>query len=171
MFQSSDNPPASHHLRLGRWSETFACYAITKCLAYRRPILAAEAPAQVILSSFDYLRRIQEIRLLGFCIMPDHYHALFFLVGGKSLSEIMSSVGKYTANRINALFRWRGQLWEEGFYDHRCRNEDDIDERLLCIEHNPVRAELASVAEQWPFSSAHPSHVCLLDRDWYASVR
>jgi putative transposase len=173
MCPSSDNnrPPHAKNLREGRWSETFACYAVAKCLARRKPILSEPAPAEIILSSLNYLREAGAIRLLSFCIMPDHYHAVLFLVGRLSLSQVMNSLGKFTARRLNALLCRQGQFWEEGFFDHRCRDDDDIEDRMTYIEHNPVRAELVMKAEDWPFSSAHPLQSRLLDRDWYAQVR
>jgi putative transposase len=167
----TNRPPHAKNLREGRWSETFACYAVAKCLARRRPILAEPAQAGIILASLSYLRETETIRLLSFCIMPDHYHVVFFLVGRQPLSEVMGSLGKYTARRLNQLFHHQGQFWEEGFFDHRCRNEDDIEDRMTYIEHNPVRAELVTKAEDWLFSSAHPSQASLLDRDWYARMR
>jgi putative transposase len=173
MCPPSEEDALSHakHLRTGRWSETYACYAIAKCPARREPILADSAAAQIILSSLTYLRESDAIRLLAFCIMPDHYHALLFLVGRRSLSDVMSSLGKYTARRLNALFRRQGQFWEEGFFDHRCRDDDDIEDRMTYIEHNPVRAGLVARSEDWSFSSAHPSQRDILDRDWYAQVK
>ena len=161
----------AENLRVGRWSETFGCYAIAKCLARREPILAEPGPAGIILSSLKYLREIGEVRLLAFCVMPDHYHALIFLTGHKSLSGVMSSLNKFTAKRLNGLLSRRGEFWQEGFYDHRCRDEDDIEDRMTYIEHNPVRAGLVGLPENWPFSSAHPLHVTLLDRNWYAQMK
>jgi putative transposase len=173
MCHPSENrsDPHGSFLRAGRWSETLACYAVTKCVARREPLLAEPAPAQLVLSSLRYLRTSGQIRLLAFCIMPDHYHMVLFLTGHKSLSDVMGSLGKYTARRLNQLLHRRGEFWEEGFYDHRCRDESDIEDRMIYIEHNPVRAGLAVQAEDWPFSSAHPPHGSLLDRDWYARVR
>jgi putative transposase len=167
----NDRPPHAKNLREGRWSEQFACYAIAKCLARRRPILAERLPAEIILESLNYLRENGVIRLLSFCIMPDHYHAVFFLVGRQSLSEVMASLGKHTARRLNVLFRHRGQFWEEGFFDHRCRDDDDIEDRITYIEHNPVRACFVAKAEDWLFSSANASQAHTLDRDWYAQNR
>lgn len=170
-------PPEKNHkphasaLRAGRWSEPFACYAITKCLETRRALLAKPEPAELILSSFDYLRKSDEIRVLAFCIMPDHYHILMFLIGSTSLSDLMKSIGKYTARRLNRMFRCHGQLREDGFHDHRCRNEDDIADRLSYIELNPVRAELVKKPEDWPFFSAHPSQARFLDRHWYGRMK
>ena len=123
------------------------------------------------MSSLKYLREAGAIRLLSFCIMPDHFHAVWFLVGRQSLSEVMGSLGKYTARRLNSLLHRQGQFWEEGFFDHRCRDENDIEDRITFIEHNPVRAELVAKAEDWLFSSAHKSQRGLLDRDWYAEMK
>ncbi len=164
------NEPHARFLRAGRWSEQYGCYAITKNPEIRLPLLAESEPAELILSSFDYLRKVGEIRLLAFCIMPDHYHVLMFLVGDLSLSDVMRSVGKYTARRLNRMFNRRGQFWQDGFYDHRCRDNDDILDRLTYIENNPVRAGLADKPEQWPFSSARPEQGGRLDRDWYMEV-
>jgi len=163
--------PHSENLRVGRWSEKLACYAVTKNLARRQAILAAPSPAGIILSSLQHLRAAGEIRLSAFCIMPDHYHAVMFLVGSRSLSEVMGSLGKFTARRLNRLFGREGAFWEEGFYDHRCRDEDDIEDRTSYIEHNPVRAGLVATAADWEFSSAHPSNRLILDHDWYARVK
>jgi REP element-mobilizing transposase RayT len=163
--------PHASTLRTGRWSETFGCYAITKCPRIREPALAQNAPAELILSSLDHLRKTGLIRLLAFCIMPDHYHVLMFLTSNTPLSDLIRSVGKYTARRLNQMFNRSGQFWEEGFYDHRCRSEEEIEDRMCYIEHNAVRAELVEKAEDWPYSSAHPSQARLLDRDWYAEMK
>jgi putative transposase len=168
---SNDRDPQSLKLRLGRFSEPFACYAITKCVENRRRVLAAPQPAELICSSLDYMRRSGDIRILAFCIMPDHYHLLAFLVSKKPLSEVMSSVGKFTGLRLNRVLGSHGRFWQEGYFDHRCRDEDEIEESMGYIEHNPVRATLVERASQWPYSSAHPLQERLLDRDWYAKVR
>ena len=59
---------------------------------------------------------------------------------------------RYT-RRINFSKGWRGHLWQERF------SSFVMDERYLfaCvryIENNPVRAELVTSPEQWPWSSA-----------------
>ncbi|MCH8047165.1 MAG: transposase [Planctomycetes bacterium] len=164
-------PPHARNLRAGRYSEPRHCYAITKTVEGRRPVLAGEETSAIITGSLDYLRNTDQIRLLAFCIMPDHYHTVMFVLHGKSLSEIMESVGKFTSLRLNRLLGGSGRFWQDGFYDHRCRDEDDIEDRLVYVEHNPVRAGLVERAGQWPYSSACALNHNLLDRDWYSQVR
>jgi REP-associated tyrosine transposase len=157
-----------HHLRSGRASEPLATYAVTKCVEHRQPVLATDATAEIIIHCFDHLRIQQQIKLLAFCVMPDHYHSLFLLLCGKTLSQIMSSIGKFTASGINKLATTRGQFWQEGFFEHRCRDTDDALDRLAYIEQNPVRAGLVANAVDWPYSSAFPANARFLDRQWFA---
>lgn len=168
-FPDDPDPPHARFLRLGRWSEHYACYAVTKNVENRSPVLAAPQRADIIVESLQYLRSTDRIRLMAFCIMPDHYHALFFLLPqADTLSALMRQVGRHTARHINAALGRSGQFWQEGFYDHRCRSEDDMIDRASYIEHNPVRKDLVQRAEQWVYSSAHPSRAEMLDRQWYS---
>jgi REP element-mobilizing transposase RayT len=154
-------------LRGGRHSTPFTCYSITKCVEGRKKVLGSDAPAGVIISAFDWLRQQEKIRLLAFCIMPDHFHVLFVLLSQNSLVEIMRSLGKFTAAQINKCLCARGQFWQDGFHDHCCRSNDEVLELLTYIKFNPVRAGLVADASLWPYSSACPSNAVLLDRQWY----
>jgi putative transposase len=100
--------------------------------------------------------------------MPDHYHCLFVLLHKKSLEQAIESVSKFTTTTINAGLGRKGQLWQEGFHDHRCRDNDDVLDRLTYIEHNPVRAGLVAESADWPYSSACSCNSNYLDRAWYA---
>lgn len=157
-------------LRAGRWSEQFGCYAITKCVDRRRKVLDNPESARLIIDGLNFRRESELIRVIGFCIMPDHYHLLAFLIGNATLSSLMEGLGKFTGLRLNRQHGWLGKFWQEGYYDHRCRNEIDLQERLTYFEHNPVRAGLVVDAKDWPYSSANPLNATYLDRDWYAAV-
>ena len=156
--------PGSKALRKGRASEALACYSLTVNQVDRQPILADDDPAGIIVGSLDYLRKDHHIRLLAFCVMPDHVHFVAYLLEKKSLSQVMKSFGAYTAREINALFGRTGRLWH---HDHRCRDDRDIEEHVTYAEYNPVRAGLVERAEDWPYSSAHPECRCVLDLTWY----
>jgi hypothetical protein len=82
----------------------------------------------------------------------------------------MSSIGQRTAREINELLNRSGRLWQDGFYDHRCREDEDLNEPLQYIEYNPVRAGLVDRPELWPYSSANPGLGHLLDREWFRQL-
>ncbi|MDX1962460.1 MAG: transposase [Pirellulales bacterium] len=155
------------NLRKGRISEKYATYSITKCVENRRRVLNQEPLPQIILDSINFLRGKNELRLLAFCIMPDHLHLLFCLTTHEPLSELLQRMFRYTTLTINKCLKRSGSFWQDGFFDHRCRDAEDIFERAEYIERNPVRAELVKQASDWRYSSAHFSRKEMLDRSWF----
>lgn len=99
--------------------------------------------------------------------MPDHFHLILCLMSGEKLSKVMEDSNKFTGREINTLLGMFGQFWQNGFHDHHCRDEHELHELSLYIEHNPVRAGLVSAAESWPYSSAYPGNKLMLDREWW----
>lgn len=159
----------SSDLRKGRISEAFECYGITKVVLHRKQVLATSETSQVLLDSWQFLRQEEHIKLFAFCIMPDHYHLLFCLLPGQTISQLMERSNRFTSRLLNKLLDQSGTFWLEGFHDHRCRDTEEVHDLGVYYEHNPVRANLVMSADQWPYSSAHPSNRHLLDRDWWPS--
>ncbi len=165
------NQSHARYLRGGRQSEAFACFAITKCVEGRQRLLDNEVVWSVFRSTFEFLRDQNEIRIIAFCIVPDHYHLLIIPIGTKSLSGIVKSINQHSSKQINQVLDLKGNLWQTGYFDHRCRNTDDMQDRLTYFENNPVRGGLVDKPENWSYSSAHSRNADLLDRDWFKTVR
>jgi len=94
---------------------------------------------------------------MAFCVMPDHVHFAFCLLPEGDLSAVVASFSKHTASRLNRGALRSGRFWQEGFYDRRCRNAEELADASAYIEHNPVRSGFVENARDWPFSSAHVS--------------
>jgi len=157
----------SRELRKGRVLEDSACYAISKAVDHRRPVLATNKTACVLIDSWKFLRSRGRIKLFAFCIMPDHYHLVLCLMPGEDLSTLMKESGRFTARELNKSLGKRGRFWQEGFYDRRCRDENELHDLCLYIENNPIRAGLVTAAEEWPYSSAFAGNRDMLDREWW----
>jgi REP element-mobilizing transposase RayT len=52
------------------------------------------------------------------------------------------------------------KLWQPGFFDHLLRSEESYEQKWRYVRENPVRAGLASRAEDWPYQG----EVVLIDR-------
>ncbi len=164
---SGDSNPHASRLRAGRVSEPWQTYFITKCTEKRHAVLAVPAAAEIVVQSLSHVRLRGKIKLLAFVIMPDHYHVLFTLLPGQDLSKLMTQIGSFTANQIRKTLALHDTIWQgDGFFDRACR-DDDVLELAEYIHHNPVRKGLALHAEDWVFSSAHPSRRSLLDWEWW----
>ena len=163
-----DDDPHARRLRGGRMSAPFQAYFVTKCTEARRPILAVPAAAEIVIESLAHARRQGQIQLLAFVVMPDHYHAVFSLLPGHDLSDLMRRVGSDTANRIRRTLDLDHPIWQaDGFFDRACRNDQEVLDAVEYVHDNPVRKGLIAPPEEWPFSSAHPSHREMLDWDWW----
>ena len=159
----------SANLREGRVSVDYAAYVITKVVHERSPVLHCREIAKILTDSWNYLRSVDRIKLFASCIMPDHYHLAFMLMPGETLPRVVEDTNKFTSRRINQALGRTGQLWQAGFHDRNCRTADELHDIGVYIEHNPVRAGLVDLAEQWPYSSAHPESKGMLDREWWPS--
>ena len=163
-----EDDPHARRLRGGRMSAPFQTYFVTKCAEARRPILAVPSAAEVVIDSLAHVRRQGQIKLLAFVVMPDHYHAVFSLLPGHDLSDLMRRIGSYTANRIRRMLDLDHPIWQaDGFYDRACRDDKEVLDAVEYVRDNPVRKGLIAVPEEWPFSSAHPSRRGMLDWDWW----
>ena len=86
--------------------------------------------------------------------MPNHAHLLCTPLSGHSLADIMHSIKSFTANEANKLLNREGRFWQKEYFDRYIRNARQFGRTVTYIENNPVKGNLCSKAEDWPFSSA-----------------
>ncbi len=147
--------PHSADLRRGRLSYPGQTYFITKCVDRALGgILTQTKNADVVIGSLLWARDQGWLRVLGFCIMPDHYHAIVGLRADKTLDSVLASLGKFTARRMNENLGRAGPFWQDGYYEHLVRDRSDFDDILAYVHNNPVLAGLADSADLWAYSTA-----------------
>jgi REP element-mobilizing transposase RayT len=88
-------------------------------------------------------------------LMPDHLHIVITLGMDGRLAECI----RCFKGSLSPLLRAHGLRWQEGFYDHRLRSEDELLPTFLYVFLNPYRAKLAQPTQKWPW------YECALD-DW-----
>jgi type I restriction enzyme R subunit len=118
----------------------------------------------------DALKFYQDDRykLIAWVVMPSHFHWLFRPLDAWAASlppersarqVIMQTIKSVTAHRCNELLNRTGAMWQQESFDHCVRDEEELERILDYIEHNPVKAGLCRIREDWPFSSAHDRHL------------
>jgi putative transposase len=93
-------------------------------------------------------------RLISWCIMPNHVHALIELAEKGTLRGILHSWKSFTAQMANRHLQRRGVFWQREFHDRFMRDEKHLEAVRSYIEYNPVAAGLVSEARDWTCSSA-----------------
>jgi REP element-mobilizing transposase RayT len=79
-----------------------------------------------------------------FLLMPNHIHAVLSFPLGECMSKTVGLWKRYQG-------RVSGVDWQEGFFDHRLRNDEEFTEKAHYIRMNPVRQGLCSSPELWPW--------------------
>lgn len=93
------------------------------------------------------------VKIISYCIMPDHYHLLLKVLVNKALSKYIGDVENSFTRFFNIKFRRKGPLWQSRFR----RVEINTNEQLLHVSRyihlNPTTAELVDKPEDWKYSS------------------
>jgi len=123
------------------------------------------------------LRQEMGFLLVGWVLMPEHYHLLFRPQPAESTSAIMQALNKQTAQGILQTLRghqqhaWCGKMlanlrlpptvhsdaqyrfWQRRFYPFNVYSEKKHLEKLDYMHNNPVSRKLVDSPDQWPWSS------------------
>ena len=118
----------------------------------RRPEVAALVEGA--LRHFDGER----YRLLAWCVMPNHVHVLIETREGFPLADVLHSWKSFTSRKASKLVGRSGEFWQREYLDRYVRNAEHYQAVVAYIEENPVKAGLAKVRTEWPWSSARFRH-------------
>ncbi|MGE5646832.1 MAG: transposase [Acidobacteriota bacterium] len=114
------------------------------------------------------------VQILGYCLMTNHVHLVAIPRQADSLARTLCRTHSEYALEINRCHERSGHLWQSRFYS--CSLDSaHLYEALCYVDLNPVRAGLAGVACEWPWSSARAHCVegavdPVLDREWIGQV-
>lgn len=105
------------------------------------------------------------VRLSAWVILPDHFHAILD-VEEKSISQI---VHRFKV-KYSIRYHYRhgsGRVWQNRFWDHILRNQDDTNRHLDYIHFNPVKHGLVFDPFLYELSSLHKYYEDgFYQRDW-----
>lgn len=114
--------------------------------------------AELVTGAFKYFDGIR-YRLFAWCVMPNHAHVVFSPAPApgnlsSELIPILHSWKSYTAHKANKILGRSGSFWQEEYYDHRIRNEEEFWFYVRYTLNNPVAAKLCENWREWPWSGS-----------------
>ena len=77
-------------------------------------------------------------------LMPDHLHAVIAFTREPGMKTTVANWKKFLS--VNYKIQWQGD-----FFDHRLRDEQQLQEKTSYILLNPVRKGLCQQPEDWPW--------------------
>jgi REP element-mobilizing transposase RayT len=111
---------------------------------------------QIVAPVVTHFRRTADrcgFSYLAYCLMPDHAHAL--VEGLTDDADLRRFVKAAKESSGRAYFRRTGRpLWQEGYYEHVLRKDEDAIGVARYILHNPVRAGIVRDPGEYPFTGS-----------------
>lgn len=113
--------------------------------------------------AIDIISQVSSFDIIAWVVLPDHVHLLVD-PGEENLSLLMRRLKLSFSSlyRRQADLRY-GRAWENRFWDHVIRNQDDMNRHIDYIHYNPVKHGLVTDPFAWKRSSFHDYH----DRGYY----
>jgi putative transposase len=122
------------------------------CVTYQhQPLLVVHQ--DIFWSTFAEVRQDIPLELRHWVLIPDHFHMLV-TPHGNTLSEFMRRFKVTCAARYRQrLHVIRGRFWQNRFWDHVIRDDDDMQWHANYIYINPIKHGLVTAAEKWQYPS------------------
>jgi putative transposase len=98
------------------------------------------------------------VALLGFCIMPNHFHLVLQPHTPEALSMMMQWWLTSHVRRYHRHYHSSGHVWQGRFKSFPIQQDAHLLTVLRYVLLNPVRAGLVPHATQWPWSSLNPAY-------------
>jgi putative transposase len=131
------------------------------CSCYRRMQFMTSPPARdEFLRIFEEVRQQYLFTVVGYVVMPEHFHLLISEPTIDDPSAAMFSLKKRTAHNLLTEMRESGRegipdrFWTKRFYDFNVWTAQKEGEKLAYMHHNPVKRGLVKRPEDWHWSSA-----------------
>ncbi len=146
------------------------CYFVTVCVADKKSILSRIQPnheetrysIELLPMGTETEKTIQyinnnykQVKIEKYVIMPDHIHLLIHLEnksefdtdrqGCLSLRDVVKHLKSYTTREYRKRTGDKQSvLWQQRYYDHIIRNDEDYNEKWQYIDNNPLKYILLS---------------------------
>jgi len=97
------------------------------------------------------------MRMLAYCIMPNHWHLVLYPIHDSDLSEFMRWVTTthVRQRRVQTKSVGEGHLYQGTYKSFPVETDKHLHDLIRYVEQNPLRAGLVKKAEDWQWSSLY----------------
>ena len=150
-----------------RRSRIGSTYFFTVVTYRRRPILCLDASRVALRQAIADTRRSHPFAIVAWVLLPDHLHCIWELPeGGSGYSVRWAMIKKGFTQRVKGLLgaekttasrrkHREGDVWQQRFWEHTVRDEQDFASYCDYIHCNPAKHGLVAAPRDWPYSTFH----------------
>jgi putative transposase len=142
-------------------------YFFTVVTHRRRPILCIDPVMLALREAIARVRVARPFVVDAFVLLPDHLHCIWTLPDGDvdfsgrwSLIKhhVSYACGQVLSPAVTTESRRKHRdagIWQRRFWEHRIRDDADLERHVDYIHFNPVKHGLSGSVADWPYSTFH----------------
>ncbi len=151
-----------------RWRIEGGTYFFTVVTYQRRRFLVTPQARNLLRQAIEAVRANHPFEIVAWVLLPDHLHTVWSLPEGdadyslrwrqiKSLftRSYLLTDPVLAINRPSRQQHGERNVWQSRFFEHTCRDEDDVKRCVDYVHINPVKHGLVERLIDWPWSSFH----------------
>jgi len=149
-----------------RWYVPGGTYFFTVVVEDRRPLFTEATAISHLRQAWRTVRRRWPFETIAVVVLPDHFHAVWALPQGDDRYSLrLSKLKEHFTRRFlvaggddggrsaSRVKRREHGLWQRRFWEHLCRDEDDLKVKVDYIHWNPVKHGLVTHVRAYRWSS------------------
>ncbi len=140
--------------RLARASLGGVCYHIINRGNAKNQVFYKDEDYEAFVKSISHACIELPMPVLGYCLMPNHFHLVVQPLADGDLSKWMHWLLNTHVRRYHQHHKTSGHLWQGRFKSFPIEEDEHLLTVLRYVERNPVRAKLVRSADRWLWSSA-----------------
>jgi putative transposase len=143
-------------------------YFFTVVTHQRRHLFESDRNRQLLHEAIKSIRSKRPFEILAMVLLPDHLHCIWTLPTvdadysnrWRQIKEAFTRKYLKTGGEDGQLCESRIRhaergIWQRRFWEHTCRDEDDLNRCVDYIHWNPVKHGLVTRARDYPWSTFH----------------
>jgi putative transposase len=143
-------------------------YFFTVVTHERRPLFDRDKTRQLLRTAIQTIRSNSPFEILAMVLLPDHLHSIWTLPPDDSnystrwrqIKREFTRTFLQAGGREGVLSesrRKKGEraIWQRRFWEHTCRDQDDLNRCIDYIHWNPVKHGLVKRVRDYSWSTFH----------------
>ena len=130
---------------------------ITQVVENRKPVFLNPRYLDLLHDILYNVKELHPFDMLGYVLLPDHFHMIIQPTGTSNFSDIMHSLKPNFTRECKKLTELSSsqstKFWQKRFWDHVIRDDRDLENHLHYIHFNPVKHGYTNDPRGWEHSS------------------
>jgi len=133
---------------------------------HRHRFLTTSNARECLRNAISAVRNDRPFMLVAICLLPDHLHCVWTLprtdsdystrwrlIKDRFTKSYRASMSNYPEDSVKPSTA--GSIWQPRYWEHTCRDEEDLKRCVDYTHWNPVKHGLAGRVNEYPWSSFH----------------